>query len=171
MTKNTTYTFSFPRSGQEPLRLSDWKGKVILIVNTASHCGFTPQYEGLARLYQDFHDQGLEILAVPSQDFAGQEFSNNTEIQTFCERFLLPFPVVDWQHVKLGRGAQGENVHPFYRWAPTQFGFLGKPRWNFHKYLINRDGQLVDFFFPFTSPDHIRLRKKIQLCLREQSKS
>lgn len=127
--------------GGGPLPTADYKGSVILLVNTASQCGFTGQYAGLEALWRRYKDQGLVVLGVPSNDFGGQEPGSNAEIKRFCEAtFDVTFPLADKQVVS------GPNAHPLYRWAAAQTGTLGTPNWNFHKILIGRDGRVIDWF-------------------------
>jgi glutathione peroxidase len=132
--------------GGGPLRTADYKDRVVLLVNTASLCGFTGQYKGLEELwrrYKDFggKDRGLVVLGVPSNDFGGQEPGSAAEIKRFCEAgFDVTFPLADKQVVS------GPAAHPLYRWAAAQTGALGTPSWNFHKILIGRDGRIVDWF-------------------------
>jgi glutathione peroxidase len=127
--------------GGGPLPTADYKGSVILLVNTASQCGFTGQYAGLEALWRRYKDQGLIVLGVPSNDFGGQEPGSNAEIKRFCEAtFDVTFPLADKQIVS------GPNAHALYRWAAAQTGTLGTPNWNFHKILIGRDGRVIDWF-------------------------
>lgn len=127
--------------------LSAFKGKAILIVNTASQCGFTPQYEGLQALWNRFRDRGLIVLGVPSNDFGGQEPGTEAEIKEFCEvNFSVDFPLTTKQLVT------GPDAHPFYRWTGEVLGDEAKPRWNFHKYLVDPDGRLVGSFSTRTPP-------------------
>ena len=127
--------------GGGPLPTADYKGRVVLLVNTASQCGFTGQYKDLEALWRRYKDKGLVVLGVPSNDFGGQEPGSNAEIKRFCEvSFDVTFPLVDKQIVS------GAAAHPLYRWAATQTGALGTPSWNFHKILIGRDGRIVDWF-------------------------
>lgn len=146
----TAYDFSFPPlTGNDDLFLSQFKGKVILVVNTASQCGFTGQYEGLEKLYQTYKDQGLVIIGVPSDDFGHQEPGSNQDIAHFCKtNYGVNFPMASKQNVI------GNQAHPFYQWARQHFGLMGAPKWNFHKYLIGRQGQLVDYFYSTTAPDN-----------------
>jgi len=119
----------------------DYKGRVVLLVNTASRCGFTGQYRGLEALWRRYKDRGLVVLGVPSNDFGGQEPGSNDEIANFCAAtFDITFPLADKQIVC------GAAAHPLYRWAAAQTGALGTPNWNFHKILIGRDGRVVDWF-------------------------
>ncbi len=127
--------------GGGPLPTADYQGRVVLLVNTASLCGFTGQYLGLQELWHHYKDRGLIVLGVPSNDFGGQEPGSNEEIKRFCEAtFDVTFPMADKQVVS------GPNAHPLYRWAAEQTGKLGTPSWNFHKILIGRDGRVIDWF-------------------------
>jgi glutathione peroxidase len=119
----------------------DFRDQVVLLVNTASLCGFTRQYKGLEALYRRYKDKGLIVLGVPSNDFGAQEPGTGSEIKEFCEsRFDVTFPLADKQVVS------GGEAHPLYRWAARQTGALGTPAWNFHKILIGRDGRVFDWF-------------------------
>lgn len=123
------------------LATGDLKGKVVLLVNTASFCGFTGQYKDLEALYRKYKDKGLVVLGVPSNDFGEQEPGTNAEIKKFCDaNFDVSFPLADKAVVS------GERAHPLYRWAAKQTGALGVPTWNFHKILIGRDGRIIDWF-------------------------
>ena len=134
-------TVSLDSIGGGPLPAGDYKGRVVLLVNTASLCGFTGQYRGLEALWRKYKDKGLVVLGVPSNDFGGQEPGSNEEIKRFCEAtFDVTFPLADKQVVT------GANAHPLYRWAAAQTGPLGTPSWNFHKILIGRDGRVIDWF-------------------------
>ena len=157
----SAYDFTFdPLTGDTPLALADFKGKVVMVVNTASACGFTPQYEGLEKLYEKFKDRGFVIVGVPSNDFGGQEPGSNSEIAHFCKlNYGVSFPMAAKVDVV------GDNAHPFYKWARDELGYISIPKWNFHKYLIGRDGKLVDFFHSTTAPDSARLIKAIEKLL------
>ncbi len=146
------YEFKAARSDGREQRLADYRGKVLLIVNTASRCGFTPQYEGLEELYGRLRDRGLEILAFPCDQFAHQEPGSDAEIQTFCRtRFGVTFPV--FQKIEVN----GENAHPLYKHlkgrAPGWFG--SSIKWNFTKFLVDREGRVVKRFAPRTPPASI----------------
>lgn len=124
-----------------PLAMAEYRGRVVLLVNTASRCGFTGQYRGLESLWRRYRDRGLIVLGVPSDDFGGQEPGANDEIERFCESmFAVTFPMAGKQVVS------GPKAHPLYRWAAAQTGSLGTPSWNFHKILIGRDGCVIDWF-------------------------
>ena len=162
--KQTIYNFSFdPLMAEESIKLSDYKGKVILMVNTASKCGFTGQYKTLETLYQKFKTNGLIIIGIPSNDFGAQEPGSNEEIARFCKiNYGVTFPITSKYSVK------GDNAHPFYQYAKNELGFGTAPKWNFHKYLINRKGVLVDYFHSTTKPDSPRLVKAISTLLEEE---
>ena len=134
----TAHDFEFTAIDGTPLPLSKFEGKVVLVVNTASECGLTPQYEGLERLWRDYRDRGLVVLGVPSNDFGAQEPGTEAQIQEFCRaNFSVDFPMTSKAVVK------GEGTHPFYRWAKERLGEAGEPRWNFHKILIGKEGEPV----------------------------
>ncbi|MBX9586765.1 MAG: glutathione peroxidase [Gammaproteobacteria bacterium] len=159
----TVYDFAFESLlGDEPLRLSDYKGKVLLIVNTASHCGFTSQYAGLEKLYTTYKDKGLVVIGVPSNDFGGQEPGSSEEISHFCRlNYGVSFPLSSKESVS------GKKAHPFYQYAKKTLGFGTAPKWNFHKYLVNRKGVLIDYFNSTTSPDSARLIKAVEAALAQ----
>ena len=154
---STAYDFSFHRATGELLPLSHFRGKVLFIVNTASRCGFTRQYQGLEQLYKTYQDRGLVVIGVPSNDFGGQEPGTDDEIQAFCQtRFGVTFPVVKKERLK------GASIHPFYAWAREVLGFGTAPKWNFHKYLVDRQGHLVDYFYSTTSVNSPRLVRVLE---------
>ena len=165
--KGSAYDYQFKTlMGEDPLPLSQFKGKVLLIVNTASECGFTPQYEGLEKLYEQYKDQGLVILGVPSNDFGQQEPGDGQQIAHFCKfNYGVTFPMASKEIVS------GEAAHPFYRWAGDTLGFGTKPKWNFHKYLIGRDGSLITYFNSTTSPSANSIRDAIEAALKNGSVS
>jgi glutathione peroxidase len=160
---DNAYDFSFyTLVGHHPLPLASFKGKVIIVVNTASKCGFTPQYAGLEKLYEKYKDRGLVILGVPSNDFGGQEPGTDEKIANFCQlNFGVSFPMTAKEVVS------GEKAHPFYRWAREKLGFGSAPKWNFHKYLINRKGELINYYYSITAPDAPRFVKAIEKALKE----
>lgn len=138
-------------------------GQVVLVVNTASRCGFTGQYQGLQALWREYRPHGLVVLGVPSNDFGAQEPGSNAQVQEFCQvNYGVDFPLLEKQAVT------GDAAHPLYRWAAAQTGAVGVPRWNFHKLLIGRDGRLVDWFASTTGPDAARLRHAIDQALAEK---
>ncbi|HIJ63039.1 MAG TPA: glutathione peroxidase [Rhodospirillaceae bacterium] len=157
---STAWDFTFVGIDGADMALSHFAGKAVLVVNTASQCGFTPQYKALEDLYRTYRDRGLVVLGVPSNDFGGQEPGGAAEIKQFCEtNFGIDFPMTEKVTVA------GEAAHPFYRWAAREMGPLAVPRWNFHKYLIAADGRLVDWFSSITAPDSARLIKAVEANL------
>ena len=148
----TIYDFSLPSSTGEEVPLADYRDKVPLFVNTASKCGFTPQYEGLQELYDEYHDQGLEIFALPCNQFGRQEPGSNEEIQEFCQlNYGLTFPVMGKIDVN------GRNAHPLYTFLKGEAGGLltDAIKWNFTKFLVDRDGNVVKRFPPDYKPGSI----------------
>ncbi len=153
----TAYDFSFQSATGEVLPLSHFCGKILFIVNTASQCGFTRQYQSLEQLYKQYQDRGLVVIGVPSNDFGGQEPGTDDEIQAFCQtRFGITFPVVKKERLK------GASIHPFYSWARGVLGFGTAPKWNFHKYLVDREGHLIDYFYSSTSANSPRLLQALE---------
>jgi glutathione peroxidase len=142
------------------LPLAQWHGKVLLVVNTASFCGFTPQYEGLQALWQRYEKSGLVVIGVPSNDFGAQEPKSESEILGFCKgAYSVTFPLTAKEHVT------GPQAHPFYRWAQEALGAGAAPRWNFHKYLVGRDGQLIAGFGTSVEPLSPALTSAIEAAL------
>ncbi len=155
------HDFSFTSNVGTPLPLSAYKGKTLLIVNTASQCSFTKQYGPLQQLYERYKDEGLVVIAVPSNDFGGQEPGSNEEISKFVkDKFSVGFPITSKTKVR------GDDASDFYKWAAKQTGFIGKPRWNFHKYLIGPSGNLITWFTPMTKPGSKKLSSAIEQTLR-----
>jgi len=162
MTRITAYVFSFTAIDGGDIRLADYTGKPILIVNTASQCGYTPQFTGLQQLYARYLEQGLIVVGVPSNDFGGQEPGTPVEImQTAHDEYGVRFPLAAKTEVR------GTNPHPFYKWAATERP-LETPRWNFHKYLIGRDGRIAAVFPTAIEPMDARL---IQAVAKELGRS
>ena len=144
----------------ETINLSEFKGKTVLLVNVASKCGFTKQYTGLQKLYDNYKDKGLLVIGVPSNQFGGQEPGSNTEIKNFCEtNFNITFPITDKTDVK------GKNAHNIYKWAKENHGNSTVPKWNFHKILINKEGKIQDTFNSFITPLSDKITKQIDLIL------
>jgi glutathione peroxidase len=144
---SNAYDFSFTSIDGDPLPLASFKGKPVLVVNTASKCGLTPQYEGLEKLYRDYKAKGLVVLGVPCNQFAGQEPGSDAEIKAFCQvKFDVDFPMTSKVDVK------DEGRHPFYAWAEDKLGTPAVPVWNFHKILIGADGEAIAAFGPRTEP-------------------
>ncbi len=143
----TFFDFKINLISGDSLDLSKYSGKTILLVNVASNCGFTKQYDDLQKLYDEFKNKGLVIVGVPTNQFGGQEPGTEAEIKNFCEtNFNITFPMTGKYDVK------GSNAHPIYMWAKDTFGKSTIPKWNFHKILINKEGKIDDTFASFTSP-------------------
>jgi len=144
--------------------LADYKGKVLLIVNTASGCGFTPQYAALQSLYEKYNDRGFEILAFPSNNFGGQEPGSNQEIQEFCNlRFKVKFPLFEKVDVK------GDSAHPLFKYLTHESAHKGSIKWNFSKFLIDPNGQVADRFAPTTDPLSGKVTGKIESLLNSSA--
>jgi glutathione peroxidase len=151
------HDFQFTAIEGNDLPASTFAGKAVLVVNTASFCGFTKQYSDLQSVWDQYKDQGLVVLGIPSNDFGAQEPGSEAEIKEFCEtNFAIDFPMTTKEVVK------GDNAHPFYKWARSEVGMVGSPKWNFHKYLIGPDGQLVDWFSTTTSPTSKKVTSAIE---------
>ena len=145
--EKTFHDFTLKTIDGRPLPLAQFKGSVVLLVNTASEYGYTGQYEGLEALWLANKDKGLVIVGVPSNDFGGQEPGSASEIATFCMRnFGVTFPLTEKLVVK------GDTAHPLYKWAGERAGVAGRPKWNFHKYLFGRDGRFIDWFSTQAKP-------------------
>jgi glutathione peroxidase len=159
----TIYPFKVKLLSGIAQNLSAYKDKVLLIVNTASGCGFTPQLKDLQDLRDEYADQDFEVLGFPSNDFGRQEPLDGAEINEFCEvNFGVRFPMFEKIMVR------GEQAHPLFKFLSDKKlnGHVNAiPRWNFHKYLINRQGEVVDYFYPFTKPGSSKIKKKIQRLL------
>ena len=156
MSRPTAYAFSFNGLDGGSLRLADHAGKPILIVNTASLCGYTPQYTGLQQLWTRYRDRGLLIIGVPSNDFGGQEPGGAAEInKTAHNEYGVSFPLAAKVDVK------GSAAHPFYRWAALEKPGEA-PRWNFHKYLIGKDGRIAAVFATQVEPTDPRVIAAIE---------
>ena len=153
------HDFTIESISGETINLSDYKSKVVLLVNTASKCGFTPQYSGLQKIYERYKNDGLIVLGIPTNDF-NQELSKDSDVKEFCEiRFGVEFPMSSIQPIR------GENAHPIYKWIKSNVSVIGQPRWNFHKYLIGRDGKIINWFSSMTSPTSEGLVNQIETAL------
>ena len=140
------YDFEFTGIEGKTIKLSEYKNKVIVVVNVASRCGFTNQYDGLQKLWTDYKDKGVVVLGVPTNDFK-QEPGSNSEIKDFCEtNFNVNFPMTKKVNVI------GKKSHPFYKWAKDSHGKSAIPKWNFHKIIIGKNGKVLDTFASFTKP-------------------
>lgn len=159
------YQFRVKTIDGREVSLSDFKGKVLLIVNTASECGFTPQLEAMEKLYQEYKHRGLEILAFPSNDFLGQEPLDGPDIQEFCkDNFNTSFPIFEKTRVS---GRDASDLFKFLANRSRNGLISSRPKWNFHKYLVDRTGRVVNYFYSFTSPTSDKLRKEIEALLSQ----
>ena len=157
---NTIFDFKINSIRGDELSLSDFKGQTMLIVNVASNCGFTKQYDDLQKLYDNYKDKGFVVLGVPSNQFGAQEPGKNSEVKDFCEtNFNITFPMTSKYDVK------GDNAHPIYKWAKETYGNSTIPKWNFHKILINKDGKVEDTYASFTTPMSKKIIKKLEQIL------
>lgn len=160
---DTIYQFCAMKPDGSVVDFSIYQGKVLLIVNTASACGFTPQYQQLEKLYQRYKNQGFEVLAFPSNNFGNQESLSGEALQHYCSlEQKLSFTVYDRIDVR------GVTSHPLFKFLGDKMlngRVNSKPLWNFHKYLVDRNGYVVDYFFSFTKPLASRLVRKIEKFL------
>lgn len=164
--KLSAWNFRLTAIDGEPLPMSKFKGEVVLLVNSASMCGYTPQYEGLQKLHLQYQPKGFTVLAVPSGDFLSQEYGSNKQISSFCQtKFGIKFPMAEKEHVV------GPEAIPIYRWAAARLGADNTPRWNFHKYLIGRDGQLITAFGTKVEPNDPAVRTAIEAALKVPAKA
>ena len=155
--KSDFFDLNFEGIDGNIISLKDFKNKPIIIVNSASFCGFTYQYEQLENLYQKFKKKELVVIAIPSNDFGGQEFNENKKVKEFCEvNYNISFHITTITKVK------GKNKHPFFKWVEKEAGYLSLPKWNFYKYLINRNGKLVAWFSSVTKPTSRKFLDKLK---------
>ena len=155
----TAHDFTFENIEGGALPLALFAGKPVLLVNTASMCGFTPQYEALQTIWEQYRDRGLVVLGVPSDDFGRQEYGSSAEIKQFCEiNYGIDFPMTEKVKVK------GPDAHPYYQWVKSQGG-MKVPRWNFYKHVIDADGNLVEWFASTTAPDSRKVINTIEKLL------
>ena len=153
------YDFTIESITGETINLNDYKDQVVLVVNTASFCGFTKQYDELQQLWDLYKEKGLVVLGVPSNSF-NQEKKNDSDVKEFCEvNFNINFPLTTITEVK------GENAHELFKWAKDNYGKSAVPKWNFHKILINKEGKIEDTFASFTKPMSKKLIKSIENIL------
>lgn len=161
MSRIPAYAFSFPALSGDDIRLAAFTGKPLLIVNTASLCGYTPQYAGLQEIWSEFRERGLIVIGVPSNDFGGQEPGGTSEItETAHHQYGVTFPVAAKAVVV------GAKAHPFYKWA-AEARPREVPRWNFHKYLIGRDGYIAEVFSSAVEPADTRIKTAIAKALAD----
>jgi glutathione peroxidase len=159
--EKTAWDFTFPSIDGGTIDLAQFRGRVLLVVNTASFCGFTYQYEGLQKLYTARKDRGLTVIGVPSRDF-DQEAATNEQVKTFCETtFGIEFPLAAIQKVR------GEEAHPFYRWVRASKNW--EPRWNFGKVLVGRDGRIAAAFGSSDEPMGFRVGNAVEGALNNKA--
>ena len=152
----SAYDYSFKGIDGNPIKLSDYQNKVIVVVNVASRCGYTPQYEDLQSLWSKYKNKNLVVLGVPTNNFR-QEPGSNKEIKDFCEtNFGIDFPMTEKINVL------GKEAHPFYKWAKQNHGLSAIPKWNFHKIIIGKNGKVVETFASFTKPSSNKFIKVIE---------
>ena len=153
------YDFSIESISGETIDFNQYKNKVILIVNTASYCGFTKQYDDMQELWEKYKDKGLIVLGIPSNSF-NQEKKVNSEVKEFCEvNFNINFPLTEITNVK------GDNAHEIYKWAKENYGKSAVPKWNFYKILINKEGKIEDTYASLTKPTSKKITNKIESLL------
>ena len=158
----TAHDFAFETLQGAPYKLRGLAGRPFVVVNTASKCGFTPQYAGLESLFKRTQGRGLVVVGVPCNDFGGQEPGTHDEIASFCEtNYGVSFPIMSKVHVK------GRAAHPFFAWAAAEGGVLSKPRWNFFKYLIDKNGALSTWFASTTAPTSPKFTAAIETLLAQ----
>jgi glutathione peroxidase len=161
---SSIYDFTLPSIDGKPMPLSDFKDKVILVVNVASRCGFTPQYSALESIYEKYKDQGFVILGFPANNFGGQEPGTNAEIKTFCSaKYSVTFPLYGKVSVK------GEDQTPLYKYLTTAANpaLAGDIKWNFTKFLVDRNGNVVQRFEPQTTPDSPEVVAAVEKALKQ----
>jgi glutathione peroxidase len=161
---SSIYDFTLPSIDGKPMPLADYKGKVILVVNVASRCGFTPQYTALESIYEKYKDQGFVILGFPANNFGGQEPGTNAEIKTFCSaKYNVTFPLYGKVSVK------GDDQTPLYKYLTTSANpaLTGDIKWNFTKFLVDRKGNVVQRFEPQTTPDSPEVVAAIEKSLKQ----
>ena len=155
------FDFKFIDLDGSPLNLSEYKGKVIVVVNVASQCGFTNQYEDMQKIWEKYQEKGVVMLGVPSNDFGKQEPGSNEDIKNFCEaKFGISFPMTEKVLVK------GSDAHPFYIWARENHGKSAIPKWNFHKIIIDKDGKVAETFSSITNPSSNKFIKALDKLIK-----
>lgn len=158
--KKLAYDFNFKDLDGSQLKLSEFQNKVIVVINVASQCGFTSQYEDMQKIWEKYQKKGVVILGVPSNDFGNQEPGDSTEIKNFCEaKFGITFPMTEKVSVK------GESAHPFYLWAKNNYGKSAIPKWNFHKIIVGKDGKIYNTFSSITNPSSKKFINSIEQAL------
>ena len=160
MATTTFHDFTVRTIDGREQSLALYRGQVLLVVNTASRCGFTPQYEGLEALHRAYHERGFQVLGFPANDFMGQEPGTNAEIQAFCSAyFQVTFPLFEKLSVR------GKRIAPVYAWLTKESAFPGAIRWNFTKFLVGPDGRVIARFGSSTKPDSDKIRDAIEKLL------
>ena len=163
---NSIHQFRVKNAQNKEVNLADYKGKVVLVVNTASKCGLTPQFDKLEKQYQEFKNEGFEIIGFPSNDFAGQEPNSSDKAEEFCKiNYGVTFPIMEKIHVK--KGDEQHEVFKFLGDNAPGLKMLTHPKWNFQKYLIDKEGNVVDYFIPITEPDSDKIKNEIQELLKK----
>ena len=151
------YDFQFKDLDGSPLNLSEYRGKVIVVVNVASQCGFTKQYEDMQNVWEKYQSEGIVMLGIPSNDFGNQEPGSSKDIKNFCEaKFGISFPMTEKVSVK------GADAHPFYIWARENHGKSAIPKWNFHKIIIDKNGKVAETFSSITNPSSKKFIKTLE---------
>jgi len=160
-TTKTAHDFTLTRLDGKPLPMNAYRGKVVLLVNTASMCGFTPQYAGLQKLQADYGPKGFTVVGVPSGDFGGQEYDDAGKIKDFCETtFGITFPLAEKASVT------GPKAAPIYQWAKATLPAQNEPKWNFHKFLIGKDGKLIAGYPSRVTPDSPEMKRAIEAAMQ-----
>ena len=151
------YDFNFKDLDGSALNLSEYRDKVIVVVNVASQCGFTKQYEDMQNIWEKYQSKGIVMLGIPSNDFGNQEPGSSKEIKNFCEaKFGISFPMTEKVSVK------GSDAHPFYIWARENHGKSAIPKWNFHKIIVGKDGKIAETFTSITKPSSKKFIKALE---------
>ena len=154
------YDFYFKDLDGSILSLEEYKNKVIIVVNVASHCGFTSQYEDMQKIWEIYQSKGIVMLGIPSNDFGNQEPGSNKDIKNFCEaKFGITFPMTEKVSVK------GPESHPFYKWAKENHGKSAIPKWNFHKIIIDKTGKVGETFSSITNPSSKKFIKALETLI------
>ena len=158
--EKTFYDLSIESITGKIINFKEYENKAVLVVNTASYCGFTKQYEGLQKLWEEYESKGLIVLGIPSDSF-NQEKKSNKDVKEFCEvNFDITFPLTTITDVK------GENAHEIFKWAEENYGKSAIPKWNFYKILINKEGKVEDTFSSLTKPTSQKIIQKIEKTLK-----
>ena len=159
--KKLAYDFKFEDLDGSTLSLSEYKNKIIVVINVASKCGFTNQYEDMQKAWEKYQKSDVIILGVPSNDFGNQEPGSNEEIKNFCEaKFGITFPMTEKVSVK------GSEAHPFYKWAKENYGKSAIPKWNFHKIIIDKNGKIAETFSSITKPSSRKFIKSLEKLIK-----